>query len=270
MFKIGLKTNVKMPLKQENTQNDNYVFVGPAGCGKTTFFTIMAYDYRERANNSGGKLIFRCKNKTDRFLTACINQLKKGDWPAKTQISDEPLNTYDFTIIKQGKLLKKSATLAYHDYPGEIYSAAFEEELQQPLSQTQKDAVESLKNAIKIAHGIFLLVDAEALYIDDNLANTTITNFFEYLQGSKCSAKLAIVFNKLELFGETINEQVAEEMLKKKFPGAYAWLLTVKRKKIFTVKTLGTIKTGESGELLPPSTRISQGVLEVADWMLGF
>jgi hypothetical protein len=93
-----------------------------------------------------------------------------------------------------------------------------------------------------------------------------VESLFQLIEDHNKNTKLAIVFDKLELFGKE-----APDFMKKFrncYPNAYAFL--PKHTKFFNVYPLGEVLTTDNGDVIPPTTLRPRAVLDPVRWMIGF
>src|SRR6478735_2384255 len=122
-----LKTLVDKSLSSE----PKFVFVGPPSSGKTVYFTC-AMDRLKRLlstrPNSGWTLQTDDKETLKRHKSS-LAAMNKGRWPDKTT---SPYKLY-YQLSRRigiGKLLNLATfntRVVYHDYPGEAFTAAFDD-----------------------------------------------------------------------------------------------------------------------------------------------
>lgn len=272
-----------------SNSTDNYLILGLKGSGKTTYFSLMAQHLQDVANRTE-YLRFRFLptiiiNKvtkeesqeeiTSDFISDCISRLDNQRWPRKTE--DYEVG-YSFELIKYFTIFKqpilknyfyKTAIIDYHDYPGEAFSIAFGGE-NNPTPSFQ-EAAKKMKDQIKSAAGIFLLLDTDEMFnnINTSLLKQTLTGLFRVINDSNPNIKLAVIFNKLELFGN-IDQDVNQlkYQFRRDYGGAFAYL--PHSYNFFNVYTLGTVITPPSGEPIPPIRRTPKNILEPVKWMIGF
>lgn len=264
---------------------DNYLFLGLPKSGKTTYFSLMAQRLQDTANRTKNiKFLYLPTQITDKsgeikqegitsdFIADCISRVKKAKWPRKTQDYEVgysfELDKY-FSLFGKPVLQKyfyKKTVVDYHDYPGEAFEVAFGV-IDNPTPEI-KNAADDMKEKIASASGLFLILDADNLFngTDSEKQRITLTKLFQCIKNSNPDIKLAIIFNKLELFyGNTPN---LETMLRKNYSNAYAYLPY--NHKFFYVYPLGTVVTGDDGGIYPPKTLSPKNILDPVKWMIGF
>jgi len=167
---------------------DNYLILGLRASGKTTYFSVMAQhlqDVTNRTNylrfrylpteinniDTGEK---RYEEITSDFIDDCMNRLNRQKWPLKTL--DYEFG-YSFEIVKFFRFLGKpifkkyfyrTSIIEYHDYPGEAFSIAFGGEENPATDQKMKNVADEINKRISSATGIFLLLDADAMFIQQD------------------------------------------------------------------------------------------------------
>ena len=265
---------------------ENYLFLGLPKSGKTTYFSLMAQYLQDVANHTKHlrflylptKIVNNETNEetydeiTSDFIDDCIARIKKQRWPRKT---DDYEVGYSFELDKFFSLFGqpilqryfyRKAVIDYHDYPGEAFEVAFGVGDNPPPAMLK--AAEDMKTRIKTAIGLFLVLDADALFNghDKKKYRTTLSRLFQYIRNSNRDIKVAIIFNKLELFAGREPDFILK--IRRDYSNAYAYL--PHNHKFFRVYPLGGVDTAEDGAILPPKKISPQMILEPVKWMIGF
>jgi hypothetical protein len=269
-----------------NTTVDNYLFLGLPKSGKTTYFSLMAQHLQDVANRTSHlrflylptKIVNKETNEetydeiTSDFIDDCISRIKNQRWPRKTEDYEAgysfELDKF-FTFMGKPVLQKyfyRKAVIDYHDYPGEAFEAAFG--VGDDPTPDMKKAAADMKARITTASGLFLILDADALFngTDNQKYKKTLTRLFQCIKDSNPNVKLAIVFNKLELFDG--NEPNFIELIRKDYSNVYAYLPY--NHKFFNVYPLGSVITADDGSTFPPKKLSSRNILDPAKWMIQF
>ena len=265
---------------------NNYLFLGLPKSGKTTYFSLMAHYLQDFANQKE-HLRFLClptrivdeetgqelyDDITSDFIDDCVSRIKEQRWPLKT-LDYEYGYSFELDIYHmfKGKPVLQKYTyrkeiIDYHDYPGEAFEAAFGVE-DNPSPEMAKIA-DDMKEKVKKAKGLFLILDAEALFngTDDIKYKKTLKRLFEYIKDCNPNVKLSIIFNKLELFHGYAPDFV--EKIKTDYSYAYAYLPY--NHKFFNVYPLGSVWISDDGTTFPPKKLESQNILEPVEWMIKF
>lgn len=274
-----------------NSTADNYLFLGLHNSGKTTLFVLMAQHLQRYTNCETNDLAFKyCNQETDDFINKSINKLKKQEWIENTTKGV----AYSFELVKNYSLklpvitdnggnflkkilsiklkstrpvLQKTSLISYRDYPGEAFEAAFVYKDIVPTNPTIKEAVQDIKERIKSAKGLFLVLDAECIFngVNKDKVRETLTKLFMYINDNKPALKVAVIFNKIELFAEIRHD--FERELRIAYGNAYAYKPC--NCKFFEVLPLGEVATNEYGQVIPPKHLSSKNLLKPLFWMLG-
>ncbi len=170
-----------------------------------------------------------------------------------------------------GKYLSKKAKkakteLAFHDFPGEDF---------EKMGQTTSgDAVLS---AVKKATGILLVVDSEAMVNGvDHGEDLCYARLFKAVEKHNSGARVAIVFNKLELFYKEPDVETLSNYFKS-YKSAHAHLKGLKSKCVeyFLVYGLGSreklVLTEQGDREFVPSKGFkleSRGIDSVIGWLI--
>ncbi len=263
---------------------DNYLFLGLPKSGKTTYFSLMVRHLQDAANrmsnlnfkfqptvvvDEDGKPHF--EEITSEFVDDCCERMGKQRWPLKTV--DFSLS-YSFKLEVKSWLIKRKAVIDYYDYAGEAFEIAFHGRDRKKASEEKfkdfENAAKDMLNRITDAKGIFLILDADAIFNErqayTSTMKKTITDLFRSITRLNPNVKLAVIFNKLELFGEDIPDFPA--FLRKKYGNLYAHLPD--KSKFFDVYTVGEITTDENGNILPPKKIKPRNILDPVRWMIDF
>lgn len=275
----------KLQEKYMNNTSSNYLFLGLPKSGKTTYFALMAQHLQNVANRTRNRK-FRYlptqvvnqetgettldEDYTEDFIEDCVARIKEQKWPMKTQGYE---TGYSFEFIKEfslfGKLilqrfLYRKALVEYHDYPGEAFETAFGVAAD-PTDEMFKIG-EDLKARIEKARGLFLILDADAIFNSQERQKLgkTITRLFRCIRKFNERVKIAIIFNKLELFAGNVPD--LKYKLRKEYSNAYAYL--PQNHKFFEVYTLGTVVTNDDGSVIPPKPLHPRNILDPIKWML--
>ena len=158
--------------------------------------------------------------------------------------------------------------IEYHDYSGEAFEAAFGIP-KENTEQTERDAAD-MRERIKTALGIFLVLDADKIFngINKNESRKNLERLFKFVRDTNPQIKLAVIFNKLELFPSKDNETIDfENMFRNEYGNAYSYLSFLKYR-FFCVYPLGEVETDENGNIVPPKELSPRNDLEPIQWML--
>ena len=245
----------------------NYLFLGLPKSGKTTYFALMAHHLQLEANitqkykfrylptvvDDGEKQKFEYI--TSNFIEDCISRLQKQRWPKKTQDYE---CEYSFELVDKSRTVR----IDYHDYPGE----AFEEAFYATENTDFQSAANDIQDRIKKASGVFLTIDAEALFNEQDRLKfvRSVSGLFQWINYYKPKVKLAIIFTKLELFLPAKCD--CEKILRERYGNIYANLPS--NHKFFYAYPLGNIEIKDDGNTYPPQEITPKNLLEPVEWMI--
>lgn len=261
-------------LNDNHKKLENYLFLGLPEAGKTTYFTVMAQTLQNFAVR-GNEMKFRFENDATReFIRSGYGAITapEPDWPEKTT---SYLGGYEFSLLQRFNVMGinlpwelgyKQASVCYHDYPGEAFQAAFGK----VENETYADQAEKMRQEICKAKGVFLLLDADKLFNGGDRAamEETTEHLFRFIIENNPKVKLAVLFNKLELFEVLADECRFEEMFRDRYTSAYSWL--PRKVRFFDVYPIGKLDVNENGKKVPAREISTRGVLEPVRWMIGF
>ena len=189
-----------------NNKINNYLFLGMPGSGKTTYFSIMANHLQQLANRTKNLSFDFLPSDingeevdiTQDFIDDCISRLEHRKWPKKTQYENR---AYSFLLTKKSWLWREKNRIDYFDYPGDAFDAAFGDSCYYTEGSIQIG--KEVKENVKKAKGVFLILDSNEVFncTDKMKYGKTMTRLFRCIQENNKKVKLAIIFNKLELFG---------------------------------------------------------------------
>ncbi len=253
---------------------DSYLFLGLPKSGKTTYFTVMAKTLQEIAAK-GDSMKFRCENDATReFVEAWWDTISapEPDWPEKTVTYD---GGYEFSLLQRISLLGfmlpwgfgcRKASVCYHDYPGEAFQAAFGD----VDNDAYKAQADQMRRQISQARGVFLLLDADKLFngADRKMLAKTTHKLFEFITKNNEKVKLAILFNKLELFEGTEKNRNLEDEFRRLYDTACNWL--PRNARFFNVYPIGKLDLNDGCRKVPARKIAPRGVLAPVQWMIGF
>lgn len=291
-------------MSTESKECNQLLFLGLPKSGKTTYFTIMVDHLQRHVNSEKSKYKFHSepsegnKETTSEFVRRTMNDIKNQKWPIKTQ---KYIEAYRFALVKRNedvleteklglkhifnpwkwsdksrtKCVKKDvlSIIHYHDYPGEAFEQV-KYDCQQPSenqsngSNPYRKSADELRDKIKSADGIFLILDAESLDASSDYDghDNTILKLFRYIKDQNKDVKLAVIINKLEVFAKS-KVVYGEKSFKDDYSDVHA--NRPKNSKFFGVYTLGSLDQNDEGEWIPPKRLEPKGILEPLEWMLG-
>lgn len=246
---------------------DNYMFLGLPRTGKTTFFCAMADNLLDVANDSDGKINLRVMSDT---AQSCIengmNKLHHQEWPDKTQYKLK--EDIELSLTYNGILNDYICNFVFHDYPGEAFYEAFISKGEGNFAEDSED----LKKRLVSANGVFLLLSAENLFNDEDhyIRSNVIGAMLRFIIDNNNKAKIAILFNKVELFHEYSHDKMVK-LFSKQYKIADGLIKSLgTRGSFFTVKPLGNnCEINEEGNYVPPQNLAPDGLLEPISWMIG-
>lgn len=262
-----------------DTDVKNYLFLGLPGSGKSTYFTLMMRHFIKvtgqmktinvfpKTLKAPNDLIQTGKEATN-FLHDNAIKIARQEWPDKTQ--PEQPKGYAFEIKRDYKFLGISTKaffnfqeyIAFFDYSGEAFQGLEEDTL------PYKESNDILQQA-RDAAGIFLMIDAEALFngmmsYSDSLGNA-VTRLWNEIADTNPSIKIAFVFTKLEKC-QGLSCSTLPKMLKNIHP--VIGNISCEHKFFYDVLPLGDIDINSDGEFIPPKKLHTRKLLEPIRWML--
>ncbi len=264
----------ELPKGKMKEKEENYLFLGLPGAGKTTYFTVMAQTLQNLAVK-GDVMKFRFENdETYDFIRAGYEAITASEpgWPDK---SITYTGGYEFSLMQRIRLLgcylpwrfgHKRASVRYHDYPGEAFQAAFGN----AKNNAYAEQAEMMRQQIRGARGVFLVMDADKLFNgeDKREMERTAEHLFKFIGKGNPKVRLAILFNKLELFEGLAEDCNFADMFRDRFTSAYSWL--PRKSQFFDVYPIGKLDVNDDGIKVPAREIAPRGVLEPVRWMIGF
>lgn len=262
-----------------DTDVKNYLFLGLPGSGKSTYFTLMMRHFIKvtgqmktinvfpKTLKAPNDLIQTGKEATN-FLHDNAIKIARQEWPDKTQPEQpkgyafEIKRDYEFLGISTKAFFNFQEYIAFFDYSGEAFQGLEEETL------PYKESNDILQQA-KDAAGIFLMIDAEALFngmmsYSDSLGNA-VTRLWNEIADTNPSIKIAFVFTKLEKC-QGLSCSSLPKMLKNIHP--VIGNISCEHKFFYDVLPLGDIDINSDGEFIPPKKLHTRKLLEPIRWML--
>lgn len=262
-----------------DTDVKNYLFLGLPGSGKSTYFTLMMRHFIKvtgqmktinvfpKTLKAPNDLIQTGKEATN-FLHYNAIKIARQEWPDKTQPEQpkgyafEIKRDYEFLGISTKAFFNFQEYIAFFDYSGEAFQGLEEETL------PYKESNDILQQA-KDAAGIFLMIDAEALFngmmsYSDSLGNA-VTRLWNEIADTNPSIKIAFVFTKLEKC-QGLSCSTLPKMLKNIHP--VIGNISCEHKFFYDVLPLGDIDINSDGEFIPPKKLHTRKLLEPIRWML--
>ena len=245
---------------------DNYMFLGLPETGKTTFFCSMADNLQDVANKSDGKISLRVMSDiAQNTIENAMNKLRHQEWPDKTQYKLK--EDIELSLTYKGIFKDCIWNFVFHDYPGEAFYEAF---ISKGEGNFVEDA-EDLKKRLASANGVFLLLSAENLLNDENhsIRSNVIGAMLRFIIDNNNKAKVAILFNKVELFHEYSHDKMVK-LFSEQYKIANGLIESLRtRRAFFTVKPLGyNCEINEEGYYVPPQKLAPEGLLEPISWMI--
>lgn len=262
-----------------DTDVKNYLFLGLPGSGKSTYFTLMMRHFIKvtgqmktinvfpKTLKAPNDLIQTGKEATN-FLHDNAMKIARQEWPDKTQPEQpkgyafEIKRDYEFLGISTKVFFNFQEYIAFFDYSGEAFQGLEEDTL------PYKESNDILQQA-RDAAGIFLMIDAEALFngmmsYSDSLGNA-VTRLWNEIADTNPSIKIAFVFTKLEKC-QGLSCSSLPKMLKNIHP--VIGNISCEHKFFYDVLPLGDIDINSDGEFIPPKKLHTRKLLEPIRWML--
>lgn len=262
-----------------DTDVKNYLFLGLPGSGKSTYFTLMMRHFIKvtgqmktinvfpKTLKAPNDLIQTGKEATN-FLHDNAMKIARQEWPDKTQPEQpkgyafEIKRDYEFLGISTKVFFNFQEYIAFFDYSGEAFQGLEEDTL------PYKESNDILQQA-RDAAGIFLMIDAEALFngmmsYSDSLGNA-VTRLWNEIADTNPSIKIAFVFTKLEKC-QGLSCSSLPKMLKNIHP--VIGNISCEHNFFYDVLPLGDIDINSDGEFIPPKKLHTRKLLEPIRWML--
>lgn len=272
-------------VKKITEPRGTYTFLGTIGCGKTVFFTVMCKLLQDKGNDSNDfkfEFIPRCidppgANSTYDYITRNLDAIENQKWPDKTgaslTVQQHCLHPYMCELTqKRSFIWDKKYTICNIDYPGEAFRAAFSPNgTYDGVDDRIRNMGMLLKLTVKDAKGIFLLIDAESIFNANDTEKNDIDNrlsaLFRHIREQFFQPRVAVIFNKLELFNYSGADKDVHDKFKKRFSNAYTALQKLANKEIFFAYSFGKLDYTENGVPIPPKNREPKNILEIAEWV---
>lgn len=263
-----------------------YLFLGMPGAGKTVFFTIMCRLLQQEGLKNGafnfefipGGLDPQNANSTRDYIVNNWDCIEQRRWPGKTsanqKVAKHCVNPYVCELShKRNFLWPKKYTICNIDYPGESFRAAFSPHgTYDGASDSVRNIALLLKSAVDHAKGVFLLIDAENIFNADDKEKNDIDNrlgaLFRYIRDKNRSVRVAVVFNKMELFDISKDpEESVYKVFTEKYSNACAAMQLLSSYSVFFAYPFGKIDRTADGDVIPPESREPKNMLEIAEWI---
>lgn len=249
----------------------SFVFVGPPGAGKTVYF-MCAIDRltRNLLERSSKEVTLRTEDAvTLRRHTRALAEMRSGNWPDKSFESVELFFILERTTAFLGiPLWTQTEKLVYHDYPGEVFDAAFGGDQSDSLHYSEDAG--RLRTEISNASGLFLIIDTTYLFDGvDDIYYEKLFSLLKFIDTGQKRRRIAVIFTKKDIFA---SHQSLEpmKMLQERYPNAWVLLKNWKAKYFF-VSAVANPYLDENGSLSPPNgydTTNSEGLIEPLAWAL--
>jgi hypothetical protein len=249
-----------------------FVFVGPPSSGKTVFFAC-AMDRLKRllSDKPNGKWTLRTDDtETLKRHKSALTAMKNGKWPAKT---DSPHKLYyelsrRFGFGEKIHLGTYNTRVLYHDYPGEVFAAAFDDE---SADEHWVNEIADLKYDIQSARGVFVVIDTPILHNGENEEyNIQLFNLLNFIVRQTKVKHIAVIFTKKDLFSRTPEFDPVSQI--RNLYHDQWFILEARKAKYFFVSAVPNPIYDQDGDLKPPKkyeTSMSEGLVEPLAWALG-
>lgn len=260
-------------VKEYLTDEPSFIFVGPPSSGKTVYFTCAMDRIKIllSENPASGFSLETDDAETLKRHKKSLADMKKGHWPAPTQDAHKLFYNLSREIGLGGRfhLATMNTRLVYHDYPGEAFQLAFDEECADS-SHWEREA-EDLRRDIQAAKGIFIVIDTPALHNGEN--EKYMLQLFSLLKFIETESKvknIGVIFTKKDMFeGDLLFNP--EEQLKCLYLDT--WLILKRKKaKYFFVSAVAKTDCDHQGNQVPPKgymSSMSENLVDPLAWALG-
>ena len=250
----------------------SYVFVGPPSSGKTVYFTC-AMDRLQRDLLNNPRVGWSLQENDEQTLKRqqnAISKMQNSQWPDKTQ--DCQKLTYLASSRIGPAILPIGRThtrVLYHDYPGEVFSAAFPDE--HAADDFWQEAAEGFKKDLVTAKGIFVVIDTPALYEGkDNIYALRLFKLLQFIETQSHASRIGVIFTKKDLFASTPEFNPQARFRELFVPQSI--FLDRKKAKYFFVSAVANHTIDSHGNLVPPKnyqSSDSENLVEPLAWALG-
>jgi hypothetical protein len=257
-------------------EGKNIVLVGLPNSGKTVFFITMINQLQRRLSSKECKYSIISNSRSgsnlgDRFFKT----IRKGAWPDKTETGADDKAIFSYRIILEDNMvMTQLRDIDYLDYPGEAYQIAFGDhtKLSDPnnnIKETYGDDADKIKSHINDAYGVFVIIDSEKLFEEDNeLFNDIVWGLSDKLSKSKVK-KVALVFTKTDMCPSKEKEDLIQ-ILNDQNPDTLNQLQRIDFESFMVSAVEAEVNL--DGILVPikdySPEKHSKGVLEPIKWML--
>lgn len=263
----------------EKNQPPSYIIVGPRNSGKTVYF-VTAVDLMQRLANDKNAgiainhaLPFDCveyhDTKTRDFVDISLDNMFNMKWPDRTFTGNG--NRFQILFHKRG-LLNRTIHFSLLDYSGGTFTAAFSNEGELPPEEyvNCKEDIQKIKDDIKSAEGIFVMMDSSALYNGKDIVMAhCLFNLVDYYRVTRKrkSTRIGVIFSKRDIISDP--SFCPKKRLRENFPNEWGKLMSI-GVEFFTVSSVKNTEVDLSGEVVPVKgfrSSDSEGILKPLSWM---
>lgn len=207
----------------EGHDSEGITLAGYVGGGKTTFTALFVHAASYIEGIPGFELVIE---KSSPIIKEGMEKLLQGEWPMLTLRSEFRTDT-SLTLMKNGRFRQKKVSLSINDVSGELWRDVAEDSqnagrmVEQLLRENPSaiSLVRARKYVITVSCEEFSKWDSEQLhYLDLFRAIRQLSG------GSRVKKPTAIIFTKIDLLPESLQNMHGEQLMKEYLPYIHSFL----------------------------------------------